>query len=222
MKPILFICALVFIIISKPAQAAENESYKYITAVIDSLQISAVARDRFQHTKNLDMIGAIKTLRTELKTARAYIEPYEYSNNEYIKHNADDYISIYETLIITYDEMLQQFEDSHNNPDTENNLGTFQRNFSEELSTADTRWRKLPLITIGTSCAVIDVDRKHEGKIKYLTITKQQRETLLKKLESAFGDEVKQELQGGGVHPIETSAQMLWEFFNKPLIPSDG
>ena len=225
MKSLLAAFALVFMLVSTPLQAAENEPYEFMTAVIDSLSMSANAVNRFKNTdrKNmLDIMKAYNTLNYEIGVAEGFIKPYTNSKNELISDPAVLLKFSYSMLIINFTKTLDLLETMLNEPEeTSKQQGTFQRELSEISSTIDTTWRSIPQHVALSVFALVDEDRTDkDNKVRYLIITQKQRESLLKQLEDAFGPDVKKEPKGGS-HALLVSAQLLWEFLNQPWIASD-
>jgi hypothetical protein len=79
----------------------------------------------------------------------------------------------------------------------------------------------IPVATALVAHVLVDYNRLVEGKIAFLTITKTEREALIKQLVENFGDNIKGEHKAG-LLPIEASALMLYEFLNEEWKPSDA
>lgn len=225
MKSTLSVFALVLLLVSKSLYASDNEPYEYASEVIDSLHSTAIAVDRFKNAEGDDLIQRmvnVTTLKYEIDNARYKITPFKTSKNEVISESANTLAVNYSILIMFYDEMINLIQDFHNNPEERmEKQGSFQRKMSEAASSVDLIWQMFPKVVKLVTYTLIDLDRTDEkGKLKYLTITQKQRDSLLKQLEDAYGPDIKKEPKDG-THAIIFSGQILWKFLNDPWSPSD-
>lgn len=225
MKSILSLFSLVLLLLSTPLYAADYEPYKYASKVIDSLHITAIAIDKNKYEDDDNLIQSmvnITTLKYEIDNARLNIIPFKSSKNEVISESANTLVVNYSILIMFYDEMLKLNQDFLSSPEkTKEKQETFQRKLSEIDSSVESIWQMFPKVVKLVSYTLVDLDRTDEkGKLKYLTITQKQRDSLLKQLEDAYGPDIKKEPKDG-THAILFSGQLLWKFLNDSWSPSD-
>ena len=225
MKSIISVFALVLLLVSTPLYAGDNEPYEYVSEVIDSLHIAAIAIDRHKNEEDDDLIQStvnITTLKYEIDNAKHTITPFKASKNAVISESANALAVNYSIIIIFYDEILKLKQDLLSNPEVAiKKQGSFQPKFSELDSSVDSIWRMFPKVVKLVTYTLVDLDRTDDrGKLKYLTITQKQRDSLLKQLEDAYGSDIKKELIDG-THATIFAGQILWKFLNEPWSPSD-
>ena len=91
---------------------------------------------------------------------------------------------------------------------------------SENRAANEEIWRMLIYATAMSSHSLVDQSRTENGKLRFLTITSDERKSLIKKLIDIFGEGIKNGPKGGQL-PLEGSAAMLYSFLNQGWKPAD-
>ena len=111
-------------------------------------------------------------------------------------------------------------EQSFNTENSDAQVGTFMRKFSELLAENEDAWRQLMYATVYATYSLVDNKKLKDGNLAYLKINSEQRKRLIKSIEDGFGEKVKGGAKGGQ-YPIVASASLLWEFLNKEWKSAD-
>jgi hypothetical protein len=95
------------------------------------------------------------------------------------------------------------------------------RKLSENMAANEDLWRMLLHATTMSTYCLVDSNRTEDGKLKFLTITTEEKKALIDQLVGVFGDGIKSGPQGGQLPP-EASGALLYSFFSKGWKPSDS
>ena len=88
------------------------------------------------------------------------------------------------------------------------------------MATNEELWRMLLYATTMSTYCLVDSNRTEDGKLKFLTVTTQEKKALIDQLVGVFGDGIKGGPKGGQL-PLEVSGSLLYSFFSKGWKPSD-
>jgi hypothetical protein len=219
-KIFLFLLIIVFI----PNFAGATEAFDFMTAVIKSFQSSEIAGSRIKNSESSDLVSQMKDIiifNNEMMTAAEFIKPHLTSKNEIIKHSAETFFSIYSSIVKNNEYLLNTFENAFNKTEASaSKEGTFLRRLSENMATNEELWRMLLYATTMSTYCLVDSNRTEDGKLKFLTVTTEEKKALIDQLVGVFGDGIK----GGpkeGQLPLEGSGALLYSFFSKGWKPSD-
>jgi len=89
------------------------------------------------------------------------------------------------------------------------------------MATNEELWRTIPQATAMSSYCLVDQTRTENGKLRFLTITSDEKKTLMNQLVNVFGEGIKDGPKGGQL-PLEGSAALLYSFLGKAWKPSDS
>ena len=219
-KIILFLSAMFFI----PNFAGATEVFDFMTAVVNSYQSAEIAGSRIKSSESKELVTQMKDIivfNNEMSTGAQFIKPYLTSKNELIKESAESFFDIYSSIIQNNKNLLGTLESILNNPEaTSSREGTFLRKLSENMAANEELWRMLFYATTLSTYTLVDQNRVENGKLKFLTITTKERESLKSQLVKVFGEGIKSGPKGGQL-PLEGSAALLYSFLNKGWTPAD-
>ena len=215
-KTIYFIIFFVFLF---PRISKANDSYEYMSAVVQSLSTLEIATDRESNNEPNSLILMMKNLISfnyELIKANSMIKPYHSSTDVYIKKSSEAISRIYSFLKITNQKLVEYIEELLNNPEKYvSKEGTIAKTIGNISAENDKIWRMLPeAIALSTYC-LVDFNNSERKNGKYLMITSVEKEKLLNQLISGFGEEIK-EGPKGGQFALRVSAGSLYKFLNQP------
>lgn len=215
---------LLLTIFLMPNLARATEAYDFLSAVTNSFQSSQIAGERIKNSDSSDLVLQMKDIivfNNEIKIAAQFIKPHISSDNDLIKESANSFYAIYLFIIRNNETLLNNFEKAFNNPeDTAAKEGTFLRKLSENMAANEELWRMLPYATTMSTYTLVDQKRTENGKLKFLTITSDEKKSLIDQLVNTFGESIKGGPKGGQL-PLEGSAALLYSFFNQGWKPSD-
>jgi len=208
-----------------PTPARATEAFDFMTAVVKSFQSSEIAGDRIKSSESTELISHMKDIivfNNEIRTAAHSITPYLSSKNEIIAKSAKVFFSIYSTVVQNNEDLLNTFENALNKPeDSYSKEGTFLRKLSENMAANEELWRTVLQATALSSYCLVDQNRTENGKLRFLTITSEEKKSLMNQLVSVFGEGVKDGPKGGQL-PLEGSAALLYLFLGKGWKPADS
>ncbi|MBN1663425.1 MAG: hypothetical protein JW943_07485 [Deltaproteobacteria bacterium] len=220
-KIVLFLLMMAFI----PNLAGATEAYDFMTAIIKSFQSSEIAGSRIKNSESSDVVSLMKDIivfNNEMRTAAEFTKPYLNSKNEIIKKSAESFFTIYSSIVQNNENLLNTFENAFNKPeDTASKEGTFLRKLSENMAANEELWRMLLYATTMSAYCLVDSTRTEDGKLKFLTITTEEKKALIDQLVGVFGDGIKGGPKGGQL-PLEWSGALLYSFFTKGWKPLDS
>ena len=218
----IFLFSLLTIFLT-PNIAKATEAYDFVSTIIDSFEITNIARHRFLNNdfEKLDstaQMTAVTVFKKELEKAAQRIEPFTKSKDKNTSLFARAYSLTYTRLIKNQDAVLDLYEKILNNPGTE--PGTVSRQIAEIMGEVDTLWREFfETTTLFTNMLV--TSKGDSGKLTHLIITSQEKKLIMDNLVRSFGDDVKV-FPKAGIHSIDGSAASLYYFLDKKgFKPSD-
>jgi len=94
------------------------------------------------------------------------------------------------------------------------------RKLSENLAANDESWRMLADATVLSTYCLVDQNRTENGKLKFLTITTEEKKAVINQLVRVFGPGIKGGPKGGQ-HYLEGSGALLYSFLSRGWKPSD-
>lgn len=209
------ILTVLMIAIFVPTSAYANEQFDFVSAIISSFQYAIEAQQRIDITSTDKSIPEVNTMtdiiyaKHKMEAAKSKVDPFENSNNEYIREVVSGYILGYKVVIDVYDTRLNILERLYNtNLDEYAKLGTVAREFAEQNAKVEEGWEILSTSTVAIKYILLNPNIVEDGLITNLYITCAQRQTLINTLESLC---VKSDTHAGK-SPIEFSASLLLKF----------
>ncbi len=215
--------SLLLIMLFVPDMAKATEGYDFISAIIDSFQITNIARHRynavdFENIDTTEQMMAITVFKKELEEASQYIEPFTKSKNSDIKLVAQVYGLTYSNLMKNGERILDLYENTLNNKNTK--AGTLSRQIAEIMGEIDSLWREF-FKTTGYMTNILVMSKGDSDKLTHLIFTSQEKKMILEALVRVFGNDVKV-FPKEGKHSIDGSAALLYNFLDKSgFKPSD-
>ena len=198
--------------------ARATEPYNFVNDVISSFQSARIAEARIKQGSSNDLVTQMKDImvfNNGIMEAAQFIELHFSSSNKIIKEAASSFHFIYSSIIENNANFLNTLENELNNPEsTAGKEGTFLIKLSKNMAANEELWRMLLYTTTFSTYCLVDRERTEEGKLKFLTITSNERKSLIKNLLNVFGDQIKKGPKGGQL-PLECSASLLYQFLNK-------
>lgn len=178
-------------------------------------QAQTSVADLSKAESSLDMMTQMIHFRNEMNVAADIIQKHTNSNNELIKQSADIYYFVYSGVADSENNFINFMENYFNDP---NNAiakpGTHAAKFGEIGARMTEFWKMLPDNTMLAAYSIMDMKRTEDGKVNRLTISEEEREMLVYKLDNAFGEVVKNGIRAGQ-KPVEASASFLYELLAK-------
>ena len=215
---------VIFLLIPGPRLVLASDSFEFVSGVIRSFEIPKIAKVRREERKGEGFVSLMRDIRVfanEMRQANSTIEKYVKSQNNLIKESAQKFSIAYLSIAVNMEEVLAFLEETLNKPgEAASKQGTWQRKLADYHAREDELWRVVPLVTAMATYALVDPTRTEEGKLRFLTITKAEQDSLKSDLRRMFGDKITGGIKGG-MFAIDASARLLWEFLSKPWKPSD-
>jgi len=217
MKRTAFALAVAVGILVSISTAKATEPYAFLTDVINSFQSVHLADERIKREVGDDLVTQMKGIivfNGRIREATRFVKPHLSSTNKLIKDSATHYYFIYSSIIDNNDDVLGSLENTLNDLESAAaKQDTFMRKLSENAARTEELRRMLVDATVLTTYCLVDQRRKEDGKVKFLTITSDERGALTEKLLGVFGEQIR----GGpkaGQFPLEGSASLLYEFLS--------
>lgn len=219
--------AIIMGLLSLPSLAAATEPFDFINDVINSLEAAEIAKERMEVGQGSSdtqlFMKDLMVFNNGIAEAAIFIGPYLSSKNKIIKEASS---SIHETYLMAIENNLKligMIKDAFNNiENTVSNQGSFFRKFSERMAANEEIWRILPDSIILAQFCLVDARKAEEdGTLKSLTITANERKSMITKLENVYGKQIMTGLKVG-LHPVEISGYLLYEVLNKAWQSASG
>ena len=221
MKKIIFLLSVMVII---PNITGATEAFDFMTDVVKSFQSSEIAGSRINTSDSKELVEKMKDIivfNNEIRIAAEFIKPHLASKNEIIKESAESFFTIYSSIVQNNEKFLNTLENTFNNlEDSASKEGTFLRKLSENMAANEEYWRMLLYATTMSTYCLVNRNRTENGKLRFLTITTEEKKALIDQLLSVFGTGIKGGPKGGQL-PLEGSGALLYSFLSQGWKPSD-
>jgi len=202
--------------ICMPPTVVKDSPYQYIKSLTDALSYAKEALDRTTSLQprqggEVDLFVALKLAKTDYDCARSQVAPYTASTNQAIKTSADGTAFTFEQLAQLSDRTVAEYREVLNARSEGKQLkqGTLAERQAELAVAYDETWKMLiPSVTAGTY-AVVEQNPK-TGLMSGLALTRPQRDEILRKLRTTFGDNVTRGPQAGQ-SSLTAAAGILYE-----------
>ena len=219
------ILLLLFLVVAVLRPSFATEPFDFASDVIRSLQVCKVASKRIKTSESQDLVSKVKDIyifMNGIHQANSMITPHRNSKNEMIRKSADSFSTIYSSIVENNEQLVSFLEQMLNDPkEAASKQGTWLRKLSENMAVNEELWLKLPYATAATAYTLVDLKRTENGNLRFLTITKVEKDKLLSQLHAIFGDQVRGGLHQVSPFPVDVSAASLWEFLSKEWKPID-
>jgi len=201
-----------------------TEPFDFVADVIRSFETCKIASAGFKGIEDIDVTSLMRTLLVfthEMRIAHSAVEPHIESENETIREAADHFSSIYLALIKNSEELLDFIEQTLNDPaEAVSREGTWRRRLSENTARTEELWRMLIDVTVLTAYMLVDPTRTEDGTLRFLTITRAERDSLRSAILRVFGKSVTEGIKSGQ-SPVDGLGALLWQFLARPWKTTD-
>ena len=199
-----------------PPTVVTDSPYHYIKSLTDALSYAKDALDRSASLQprqggDVDLFVAIKLAKTDYECARSQVSPYAASTNKAIKTSADGAAFTFDRLAQLSDRTVAEYREVLNSRSEGRQLkqGTLAERQAELAVAYDETWKMLITSATAGTYAVVEENPK-TGLMSGLALTRAQRDEILRKLRTTFGDDVTRGLQAGQL-PLTASAAVLYQ-----------
>jgi hypothetical protein len=213
---------ILLITLFNPVSILASESADFAIAFVNGINTSQRAVD---HLKTVpsddDMMSLMKdnyVFINRLEEAKGYVVPFKKSSNKKIATTANSLCDFYDAFIENTRGKLDFLEEIMNNP-ANTRQGTLVRKMAEHQAKTDAVYRILPVITAGVANTLVDANRLEDGKIMFLTLTREERTSIKELLIRQFGERTLTSKENK--FPLEVSASLFWKFLSDPWKSAD-
>jgi hypothetical protein len=214
---------LLVLLVAVPRLSAASEPFDFVSDVIESLEACKIAGERIKDSASEDPVTIMKDItvfNNGIRRANLMVARHQNSKVELIRESTAWFSSIYLSIVKNNEQLLSFLEQTLNDPkEATSKQGTWLRKLSENMATNEEGWKQLPYAIAMTTHTLVDRKRMEDGKLKFLTITKIERERLRSQLQDAFSDQVRSGAKAGQL-PVDYSAALLWEFLAQEWNPA--
>lgn len=215
---------LLLLVVAVPGRSFASEPFDFASDVIRSLEACKIAGERIKTSQSKDLASEMKDIlvfTNEIRQANSRIAPHQNSKNELIRQSADNFSAIYSSIVANNEKFMSFLEQTLNDPkEATSKQGTWLRKLSENMAANEDLWRMLPPATVMATYTLVDQRRTENGKLRFLTITKTERDQLRSQFRNTFDDQVRGGPKAGQL-PVDVSAALLWKFLAEEWKPAD-
>ena len=198
-----------------PPDAQRESAYHYVLSLTEAMSYAKSALDRIPEnmdspSRNYDLFLAFKLGKADYLCAGSLVTPYVASSNEAIHSSAETAATVFARLAELQDDSAVQHKTFLNSIGKGNmEPGTILEERAELGALYDQTWKLLPIAaTVGTY-AVVEADPA-TGLMSRLALTAKQRDEILHKLRSTFGEQVTKGVKTGQISLVAAAA-VLYE-----------
>jgi hypothetical protein len=205
-----------------PPPTVQKESpYHYLLSLTDALSHAKSGLDRTSpaglgsRATDFDLLFGLKLGKGDFECAKAQVSPYVTSSNEAIKTSAQGAALVFSLLVDLQDKSVAEHK-AFLDAAAEGKVkpGTTLERHAELAASYDEAWKLLITAVIASTYAVVEVEPA-TGLMSRLGLTRVQRDEVLKKVHSTFGDEVKRGMKAGQL-PLVAAAAALYQVLGDP------
>lgn len=209
---------IIFVLIvgSLYSPAYAGESFDYISAVVTSLSwIKEGGEITDSSPDDADLVTLMTNVRlgmNKIESAKAEIEPFLKSDNEFIRKSSNVFVMLYEQALQLSMQAIEQLKKLGNMSSDEflKQQGTIAAEVSELSAQRDQLWKEVVHLTALATNALVDPEREIDGKIAYFNITTAEKNAILEHLSNTFGDEIKGGMKAGQ-KPTTAASAAIWQ-----------
>lgn len=207
-----------------PNHARASEAYEFLSALIDSFEITNIARHQIEKVNFLSddptsTMSSIVVFKNELHSAKQIIDPYPSSKNIAISNFGKAYQLTYIELIQIQESLLKLYEILQNEPN-DSKEGTLLKYLAIFRGRLDTLWRQFPEHAANLTNILVE-SSDGSSKLTHLTLTSQEKQSVMNDLIRNFGEGIKSSPQEEK-DPLADSAALLYDFLNNMDFISSG
>jgi hypothetical protein len=224
------ICALTLVIFPFSAEAAlcyppkvEAESpYPYLLTLADSFSYAndAIGRGNAPNATDggdeiFQSLVVFKKVKADFECAASQVAPYAKSSNEYISKSAELIGLTFLTLADYQEEIINDFKVALDAGPAGFKRGTFIERQAQRAASIDDTWKQLVPAAIMATYSVIELDAA-TGRMSRLALTSKERDEVLRRLRSTFGNDVTKGMKGGQIALVAAAASVYEVIGNQP------
>lgn len=224
MKKLMF-CVLIVLFVPRPSMGNEGiHKFQFVSDYIRSLRRLKMIEEETsafnsQYKNKIQYGNAtitfLRRANRELLAARDMMSKYKKSENQIIRNATESISLIYDNLSNIQLETLKMFEEL-DNPEMMDSPEKFDmEGFMVKLSELQNKHDKFLKAFNDTSImatyVLVSWEPDEKGQLSYLAISKRQRESLIKQIDEAFGDEIRS-VTTEGQDPLNLCGVILRKF----------
>ena len=205
----------------QPPTVEMESPYRYIMTLADALSYAKAGLDRTapaavgSKPTDFDLLLGLKLGKADFDCARSQVAPFAASSNKAIKASAEGSALAFSLLadlqqraVAEHKALLDSIADGKLKP------GTALERQADLAASYDEAWKLLIPAVIASTYAVVEVEPT-TGLMSRLGLTRAQRDEILQKLTSAFGEDVRAGMKAGQI-PLITAAAALYQVLGDP------
>lgn len=199
-----------------PPTVQKESPYHYIVSLAEALTYAKSGLDRSgpsglgPRPSDFDLLVGLKLAKADFECAKSQVSPYTTSSNESIKTSAEGAALVFSLLVDLHEKSVAEHKALLDSIATESlKPGTFLERQAELGASYDEAWKLLIPSVIAGTYAVVEVEPS-TGRMSRLALTRAQRDEILEKLQSTFGNDVKKGMKAGQL-PLTVAASALYQ-----------
>lgn len=196
-----------------PPSVEKESPYHYLLALSNAFGYAkdAISRNEEPSTdttqETLRLLYAFKLAKGDYECAAQQMAPYAESSSETISKSAKWIGTIFLMLAEFQDEAVQDMKATIDAGPTKFKEGTFLERQAEWATSIDNTWKLLVPACIAATYSVIEKDPA-TGLMSRLSLDPKERDDVLRKLRSTFGEEVTKGLKAGQISLVAAAASV--------------
>lgn len=205
-----------------PHDVEKESPYRYVLTLIDSMGYAqtAIKRQEQKSSTNTEetlfqLFYGFKLAEADFDCAEFQVSPYVSSTNEAIRTSAKGAALSYSRLGALQEEAALHLKLLLDAGPNEFKYGTMLERQAERAASMDEVWKLLPPAAIAATYSVIEEDPT-TGRMSGLALTAKQREEILQKLRSTFGEEITKGVKAGQISLVAAAAVLYEVIGNQP------
>jgi len=184
--------------------APVESPYHYMVNLVDALSYGKSALDRFKKSPAergvadyYDLLYGLKLGIAHFECAASQVRPYLRSSNEAIEGSAEGVAVVFLKLADLHQQSVEEYKTLLDSVDEKSlKLGTFIDKQAQRGADYDATWKLLVTAVILGTYAIVEADPT-TGLMSGLALTPAERDQILAKLRSTFGQQVTGGIQAG-------------------------
>lgn len=208
--------------VCQPPTVQKQSPYHYLVSLSEALGYAKSGLDRSSPTglgsskpSDFDLLFGLKLAKADFECAKEQVVPYGTSSNKAIKTSAQGATLVFALLVDLEQRSIEEYKTLLDAAAGGNlKRGTMLERQAELAVKYDEAWKLLITAVIASTYAVVELEPA-TGRMSRLGLTRTQRDEVLKRLHSTFGDDVKGGMKAGQL-PLMAAAAALYEILGDP------
>lgn len=205
-----------------PLVVEKESPYRYVLTLIDSMSYAKTAIERYEQKRStntdenlLMLFYGFKLAKADFECAESQVSPYSSSTNEAIQTSAEAAALSFSRLAALQEEAARDLKSALDAGPKGFKYGTALERQAEHAASLDEAWKLLPTAAIAATFSVIEKDSETQ-LMSRLALTASQRDEILHKLQSMFGEEVSKGIKTGQSSLAAAGAVLYEVIGNQP------